>query len=174
MANLARIQDGILVEFLTPLKGFALEDCFPADLLAECVLAPDAVEVGWLYDGHSFSAPPLRPQLGKAELLALAADRRWQKEVGGLVVGGVPVATDDRSKLMITGARVAAAADPTWATVWHGADGNAYPLDAAAMIAVSDEVQAHVNKSFATFAAVKADIEAGDITTKAEIDAAFA
>lgn len=107
-------------------------------------------------------------------LTAYAADRRWQKEIGGIVVGSIPVATDDRSKLMITGARVAAMADPGWSTVWHGADGNSYPIDVAAMVAISDAVQAHVNATFAAFAAVKAAIEAGEITTAAEVDAAFA
>lgn len=110
----------------------------------------------------------------RARLLSYAAARRWQAETGGTVVGGVPIATDDRSKTMVLGARVAAAADPGWETVWHGADGQTYPLDAAAMIAISNAVEAHVNATFATFAAVKADIEAGEITTVAEIDAAFA
>lgn len=109
----------------------------------------------------------------KARLVAHAAAARWRKEVGGVLVGTVPVATDDRSKLMITGARVAAMADPDWTTVWHGSDGNTYPVDVAAMVAISDAVQAHVNAGFATFAAVKAAIEAGTITTTAEVDAAF-
>ena len=99
--------------------------------------------------------PPPAP----VNLVAYAADRRWRKEVGGIVVADVPVATDDRSKLMITGARDAAMA---------------YPVDAAAMVLISDAVQAHVNAGFATFATVKAAIEAGTITTTAEIDAAFA
>ena len=42
------------------------------------------------------------------------------------------------------------------------------------MVLISDAVQAHVNAGFATFATVKAAIEAGTITTTAEIDAAFA
>lgn len=112
--------------------------------------------------------------IGVAALIAHAADRRWQREVGGIVIGGVPVATDDRSKIMIMGARVAAAADAGWETIWHGSDGQTYPLNAGAMIAISDAVEAHVNATFATFAAVKVDIEAGTITTLAAIDAAFA
>lgn len=106
-------------------------------------------------------------------LLAYAADRRWIKETGGISVAGIPVATDDRSKIMIMGARVASAARPDWETVWHGADGQIYPLNAAAMIAVSNAVEAHVNATFATFASVKAEITGGQITTTEEIDAAF-
>lgn len=113
------------------------------------------------------------PDSRKARLAAYAADLRWRREVGGIDVAGVPVATDDRAKLMITGARVAAGADPGWSTVWHGSDGSTYPVNAAAMIAISDAVQNHVNAGFATFAAVKASIDSGTITSTAEIDAAF-
>lgn len=107
------------------------------------------------------------------DLVAYAADRRWRNEVGGIVIAGIPIATDDRAKLMITGARVAAMADPNWSTEWHGTDGNTYPVDAATMVMISDAVQRHVNASFATFAQVKAEIGAGTITATDQIDAAF-
>jgi hypothetical protein len=112
------------------------------------------------------------PGARKATLIAYAADVRWRREVGGITVGGVPVATDDRAKMMIVGARLAAIADPQWSTVWHGADGQTYPVEATAMLAISDAVQAHVNSCFATFALVMAAIDAGSITTMAQIDAA--
>ncbi len=57
----------------------------------------------------------------------------------GSRVADIPVATDDRSKLMITGARVAAMADPERSTVWHGADSKTHPVDAQAMVAISNE-----------------------------------
>jgi hypothetical protein len=107
-------------------------------------------------------------------LSTYAVDVRWRNETGGIVVGGVPIATDDRSKQMIVGARIAADADPNWSTEWVGADGNVYPVTATAMIAISDAVQAHVNDCFVTYAAVKADIDAGTIITREQIDAAFA
>lgn len=107
------------------------------------------------------------------KLLAHAALKRWMLETGGITIGSMPVSTDDRSKLMILGARGAAAASPVWETVWHGADGQTYPLNADQMIALAAAVEAHVNATFATFAVVKAGIESGDITTMADIDAAF-
>lgn len=136
----------------------------------ELVEVDDAVLVGF---GRQPDGSWTAPQPPVVDLLAYAADARWRRETGGILVGSVPVSTDDRSKLMITGARVAAAADPDWSTTWSGSDGNIYPLDVAAMVAISDAVQAHVNASFATFATVKVAIEAGTITTMAEIDAAF-
>lgn len=107
------------------------------------------------------------------DLVAYASSARYRKEVGGIVVADVPVATDDRSKQMILGARVAADADPDFATLWVGADGNIYPITAAAMVMISNAVMAHVAACFATFATVKAQIDAGTITTAAQIDAAF-
>ena len=175
MSYAARIQDGVVVEIAQLPSGIKIEDAFHPD--AGFVKASASVARGMLYDGEFHPAPaPEKPRAAdvKAGLVAYAADKRWQMETGGIIVDGVPVATDDRSKVMIIGARAAAQSDPNWTTVWHGTDGGAYPLNAAAVLAISKAVEAHVNATFATFAAVKADIDAGDITTLAEIDAAFA
>jgi len=190
MARYARIAAGCVVEIIelpstitvpdpenerqTIERPLTPADVFHPDIVRAIVLATEAVEVGWLFAEEEFSPPAASPAPTFAELVAYAADRRWQSEVAGIIVAGIPVATDDRSKLMITGARVAAMADPGWSTVWHGADGQTYPVNAAAMVVISGAVQSHVNSSFATFAAVKAEIEANAITTFAEIDAAFA
>ncbi|MEN5103765.1 DUF4376 domain-containing protein [Brucella anthropi] len=103
-----------------------------------------------------------------------AAAKRWEKEVGGIAVNGLTVATDDRSKTMISGARVAAMANPDFTTAWKGSGGEFVPLDASAVVAISDAVLAHVSNCFAIEAQVLADIEAGAITTVEQIDAAFA
>jgi hypothetical protein len=166
----ARVVDGVVVEIIEITDGLAVSDLFHPDFAQDIHPCGPEVQQGWTFADGQFSAPVAAP----VDLVAYAADARWRKEVGGIDVAGVPVATDDRSKMMIVGARVAAAADPGWSTVWHGADGNTYPVDAAAMIAISDAVQAHVNTSFGTFAAVKADIEAEVITNTAAVDAAFA
>lgn len=42
------------------------------------------------------------------------------------------------------------------------------------MIAISDAVQAHVNACFAVFGQLKAAIEVGAVTTRAQVAAAFA
>lgn len=114
------------------------------------------------------------PGRQRRRLIVYAADRRWRREAGGIVVGGVPVATDDRSKVMIVGARVAAEANAAWSTNWHGADGQIYPINASDMIAISAAVEAHINSCFAIFAQVKMKIEAGVITSISDIDAYFA
>ena len=107
-----------------------------------------------------------------ADLTAYAADARWRKEVGGITISGIPIATDDRSKQMIMGARIAADADDTFTTSWD-AGGTVVPLDAATIIAVSNAVLAHVNECFMIYATVQAGIAAHTITKTAQIDAAF-
>ncbi len=115
-------------------------------------------------------SPPAAP----LDLPAYAAAKRWEKEVGGIEINGLTVATDDRSKTMISGARVAAMANPNFTTAWKGSGGEFVPLDASAVVAISDAVLAHVSNCFAIEAQVLADIEAGAITDVEQIDIAFA
>lgn len=110
----------------------------------------------------------------KQALTLYAAQKRWEKETGGIVFGGMVISTDDRSKIMISGARVAAEADPNFTTQWKGADGSFVTLVAAMIVAISNAVSTHVSNCFALEAQVLAQIEAGTITTATEIDAAFA
>lgn len=171
--NYAQVVDGVVVEIIK-LDGVAIEDAYHADFVARCVgVSDDDVAVGWSYLSGVFTPPPPPPVPSRASLIAHAADARWRKEVGGITVAGVPVSTDDRSKQMIIGACIAADADPNWTSQWVGADGVVYPVDATAIVAISNAVQAHVNDCFATFAVIKGDIDSGEITTTAEIDALF-
>ena len=154
----------------------------------QVVESDDADYVAWLASGQTPRPWPLdaageqtaaalqeilTPYGMWVDLVGYAADARWRKEVGGITVSGLPVATDDRSKQMLMGARVAANADPAFHTPWVGADGSIYPLDAPQIIALSNAVLAHVAACFATFAAIKIGIAAGTITTRAQVDAAF-
>lgn len=113
-----------------------------------------------------------------AALTAYAAQKRWECEVAGITVtlGGVEVAiaTDDRSKTMISGARIAANVDANFTTPWVCADGSIHTLTAAEIVTVSDAVLAHVAGCFSTYATVKAAIDAATITDAAGVDAAFA
>lgn len=130
---------------------------------------------GWSNeDGYSLvvHVPP-DPEPEPVDLIAYAADARWRRETGGVQFGGFTVATDDRSKLMIVGARAAAQADPDFTTEWKLPDAGFVTLDAAAIIAISDAVLAHVAESFSREAAVIAAIEDETISTPAQIDAAF-
>ena len=48
MSNMARINDGTVVEVLKPIAGFDVTDCFHPDILAGCVAVNDDVQVGWV------------------------------------------------------------------------------------------------------------------------------
>lgn len=127
----------------------------------------------WISDGKPVE-PYVEPVPTPDELIAYTAQKRWEKEVGGTELSGLAVHTDDRSKALIMGARIAAEADPDFTTDWKTADGSFVTIDAATIISVSNAVLAHVAACFAIEAQVIAAIEAETITTTAEIDAAFA
>ncbi len=109
-----------------------------------------------------------------AELQAYASDKRWRKETGGITVGEITVSTDDRSKMMLMGARVHAASDPGFTTQWKTTDGSFAILDATTINALSAAVLAHVDACFAREAEVQAAILEGEVETTAAIDEAFA
>lgn len=112
----------------------------------------------------------------EVDLLAYAAQKRWQVETGGVNVNGLVIATDDRSKTLLMGARISAAANPQFTTPWTFADGSEQKLDAATILAASDAVLAHVSACFDTFAEVKKAVGAKKPTIKTldDVDAAFA
>lgn len=112
------------------------------------------------------------PLSRKLALIDYAAVIRWQTETAGIVVSGTKIATDDRSKQMIQGARIAADADDTFTTPWVAADGSIQTMNAAAIKSVSDAVTGHVRGCFVTYASVVAAIREGRITTQLQIDSA--
>lgn len=140
---------------------------------------PDDLEADE-YDRLDWFGPGDKPSRAEIEayeilpdLVAYAARKRWEKEVGGTEVAGMPVFTDDRSKTLIMGARQAADADPGFTTQWKTATGSFITLDATMIMAISNAVLAHVAACFAREAGVIAAIEDETIATIAEIDDAF-
>lgn len=115
---------------------------------------------------------PYEPPEPAVDLVAYAANRRWQKEVGGITVAGVPVQTDRSSQAMISGAVALCDKVPDTIIKFKASDGFV-DLDAATMTAIAIAVGQHVQAVFAIEATVRAAIEAGTITTTAQIDAAF-
>lgn len=122
----------------------------------------------WLAEGNL--VPPDQPSLD--QLKHYAADKRWRVEVGGIMVSGIAVPTDDRSKTMI--GRAARTNSTVTETPFVVAGVNYGVLTKAQFVALDAAIDEHVAATFETLASVIADIEAGTITTKAQIDAAFA
>lgn len=105
----------------------------------------------------------------KADLARL----RYKKEVGGVVLpNGQTIATDDRSKALIAGARLDTMTDPAIVTDWK-TDLGWVQIDAATVAVIATAVAAHVRSCFS---AERSHCEAIDAlaadpaTTAAEID----
>jgi len=103
------------------------------------------------------------------DLAAYAADKRWRIETGGILVGGVPVATDRESQGLIIGAHAYVLANPDVTINFKAANGFV-DLDAATVTAVATAVAAHVQACFAAEAEVAAAIADGRITTIQQVD----
>jgi len=75
------------------------------------------------------------------------AARRYQEEIKGTAVNGIPVDTDRQSQALITGAALAATIDPAYVCQWK-TSGGFITLDAAAIIGVATAVRNHVQACF--------------------------
>lgn len=126
------------------------------------------------YTVREYTPPELTPEEIKARLAAYAAECRWQKEVGGTLWNGWPVHTDRESQGKIIAERLAIEAgerdDPDG---WKFADGIFRLVSNTDFVLLSNAVRDHVRTAFAIEAYVAAQIEAGIISSEAEIDTAF-
>lgn len=84
----------------------------------------------------------------KAARKAVATDLRWQKETAGILIAGMLVATDDRSKTLILGKRAQAQSNPAMVFRWKAASGDWVDLTGDQIIAIADAVADHVQACF--------------------------
>lgn len=127
------------------------------------------------YTASEPQAPPAPPPT-VAELSAYNADARWRKEVAGAAWGGHIIDTDresGQSKLLAEFVAIAGGlrADPS---PWKFRGDDWVDLSNADMSAVCLAGRDHVAAQFAIERINRAAIDAGTLTTFAEIDAAFA
>ncbi|SCM73337.1 conserved hypothetical protein [uncultured Pleomorphomonas sp.] len=105
-----------------------------------------------------------------AELVSYAAAKRYAVETGGVTVAGASIDTGRESQAMITGAYAYAHANPE-ANVSFKATSGWVILTAAEVTAIATAVAAHVQACFTAEKAIDDAIDAGTVTTTAEIDA---
>lgn len=103
------------------------------------------------------------------DLMQYTLNLRWNLEVGGMDFNGMKVATDDRSKLLISGAVAAATRNANYVTKWNGTTA----LDATTILAIGDALADFVNDLFNKQGIAIEGIEAGNITTIEQIDEIF-
>lgn len=114
----------------------------------------------------------LSSEAAKQKLAEYAAEKRWQKEIAGITVGGAPVRTDRESQGLIAGAFQMVQDDPQKVIKFKTA-GGFVDLDATMMGAIARAVGQHVQACFAAEASVVADIDSGAITTFEQVDDGF-
>lgn len=98
-------------------------------------------------------------------LKAYAAEKRWEKETGGVVVNGAPIKTDRESQGLIAGAFQMVTDDPAKIIKFKTAGGVFVSLDAATVTAIARAVGDHVQACFGLEEGVLAQIDSGEITT---------
>jgi hypothetical protein len=141
-----------------------------ADYTAWLVANSNPSPIATMADLHALLAAQYPP----GSLETYCVFKRWQKEQGGITLtSGMPIATDDRAQAKINGVRLAILDAPGGTTQWHAADGTYWPLDVAAITAMSNELQAHINNCFTISSDTMAAIAGGTITTLTQIDSAF-
>lgn len=106
------------------------------------------------------------------DLAAYARQVSWQTRTAGTVINGVPIALDDGAIALINGLYVSASRDANKVFSFDTRAGS-IQLTSADAIALSVAVSDWVQLTFDRRAAVLTAIAAEQITTTAEIDAAF-
>lgn len=76
------------------------------------------------------------------------AARRYQAQVAGTTLNGMPIDTSTDSQALITGAALAAVLDSTYVCRWKMADGTRVELDAKMIIAVASAVRDHIQACY--------------------------
>lgn len=168
--------DGVIVDVVV---GEPHLDQYPAGASVvpyDAALEAQGVWLDWQRQADgSFVDARVAAGFGPAELLSYAADARWRIEVGGTTWSGFPVATDDRSKTLVSGELqaidlgVRQDGEP-----FKFADGTFRPLSNADMQAVAVAMRGHVKRTFGALYAVGAAIAAGTVTDRSGVDAALA
>ncbi len=99
-------------------------------------------------------------EAARARRAAIAA-RRDAAIAGGIVLDGLPVATDDLSQSRIMGAALSAMLDPGHTVQWKTPLGFV-ALDAPRVLAIATAIRAHVQACFDREAALLAALAAGE------------
>ena len=86
-------------------------------------------------------------EAAKAAKRAEIAAARWEAETAGIDVNGFTVRTDRESQALITGAALAAFADPDYTCRWK-TEAGFVSLDSVQIKAVAQAVRAHVQSCF--------------------------
>lgn len=152
------------------LNGRVVDVCaesFPVHESMTWVDCDEAVQVGYTYDGD-FHAP-------HGDLVAYLDEYRWQKEQGGITVGGLPVLTRDRDKTLITGKITEALikSTPDTDTFTFTLGGQDIVMTIGQLKQVGVAIAEHVQRTVDAAALVRPEIASGNLTTPEAVASAF-
>lgn len=114
-----------------------------------------------MIDWSRMQSPAMRAAAALAAQQAAIRRHRDAALAAGIEVAGLRVATDDLAQARLTGAALAALADPAAGIRWKQSDGQLVPLSAAAVLAIAGAVRAHVQACFDHEAGLLAALAAG-------------
>lgn len=98
---------------------------------------------------QSWAVEPLPIEDARAVVIEAIRARRWQAEIAGTSVGGVPIRTDEKSQNKIAGAIALFEKNPGLASIDFEAQPNLWvELDGAAVTAIGVAVGMHIQACF--------------------------
>lgn len=140
-------------------------------------IADEGAQIGWTYDDQAKTfAPPVVVALNltAAELKEYAKGARKEFEYRGVDVGGVTVKTDVESQGKVADAHGGFSDGTITGTLKFKSVSGFVDADATMIAAVRTAIIGHVQDAYSREEQVWAGVDAGTITTTAEIDAIFA
>ena len=136
---------------------------------------PTVYVQGWNKFDNLTPAQVVAFQSFPPDLIDYAGQRRWLAEISGVTVAGVPLTTNDRDQAKIGQLKQAFDNGALTGTVaFSDAAGNTQTVDATAATAIYRGVVTFVQSTYSTYAQVKAGVSSSTITTRKQIDAAYA
>jgi hypothetical protein len=101
----------------------------------------------WLAKGNT-PQPEFSAEVIAAKRRIAIADRRFNAEVAGITVGGIPVYTDRTTQNKLTAAAFRASRDPNYTVDWKTLDGSFVSLTAELILYVADAVGDYVQACY--------------------------
>lgn len=148
---------------------------------AMSVPVDDAIYVDWSATNSPSTAASmadlyvvLAAQYPAGSLPTYNADARYRKSSGGVSIGGKPYLTDPVARNTVDSAHTYAVNNPGHITNWKLADGTFIPLDEPGLAHVLQEMATFVQTCFTCESANLTAINGGTMTSRTQIDAAFA
>ena len=144
-----------------------------APLAANWVDATGA-QIGWTWDGETFSPPQVDIAAQAQAKLAAINEGKNAALDSGFTHNGVLFDSDSKARLAYLELSLKLGQDPTYSTPWKASTGVWVTMDAALFAALQPAYEAHIQSCFAWQAAremeVAAAVEAGDVEALAGVE----